>query len=47
MAEAGLSLVASPFAPRDYVRGSGSSIDDWDAVAQPDMGFHVVARVTR
>lgn len=45
MAEAGLQLMASPFVTRDYVRGSGSSFDDWDAADQPHMGFHIVARV--
>jgi SAM-dependent methyltransferase len=41
---AGLVPGPSPFVHADYVRGSGNGPQDWDAVARPDMGFHVVAR---
>lgn len=42
---AGMELIPTPFAPRDYVRGSGNIIDDWDAVTEPHMGFHLVAKL--
>jgi hypothetical protein len=42
----GLIPQESPFDFRDYVRGSGNprAFADWDASANPETGFHLVAR---
>lgn len=42
---AGLEPVEGLFHTRDFPRGSGNGAQDWDALTQPDMGFHIVARV--
>ncbi|WP_331299651.1 class I SAM-dependent methyltransferase [Methylobacterium oryzae] len=44
-AASGLDPVQSPFQLRDYPRGSGNPrAYDWDAHANPELGFHIVAR---
>ena len=43
VAASGLKVVTSPFAVKDYVRGSGSSTDDWNVATDPQLGFHLVA----
>lgn len=44
---AGFQLVEGLFEPGDYVRGSGNPrADDWDAAAQPQLGFHLTVRRT-
>ncbi|XYD07786.1 class I SAM-dependent methyltransferase [Methylobacterium sp. NMS12] len=41
----GLIPIESPFQLRDYPRGSGNPrAHDWDAHANPELGFHIVAR---
>lgn len=41
----GLPPIESPFSLKDYPRGSGNPRShDWDAQANPNMGFHMVAR---
>ncbi|KIU27517.1 hypothetical protein SR39_29630 [Methylobacterium radiotolerans] len=41
----GLIPIESPFQLRDYPRGSGNPrAHDWDARANPEFGFHLVAR---
>ncbi len=43
---AGLELVDGLFTVKDFPRGSGNGAQDWDALREPHMGFHVVARRT-
>ncbi|MEE7450243.1 hypothetical protein MRF4_21930 [Methylobacterium radiotolerans] len=41
----GLIPIESPFQVRDFPRGSGNPrACDWDAHANPELGFHIVAR---
>ncbi len=45
--ENGLEVVASPYVTLDYPRGSGNPalpVIDWNADANPEMGFHIAAR---
>lgn len=44
----GLEVIDSPYVTLDYPRGSGNpgmNGIDWDAAANPDMGFHIAARL--
>ena len=44
----GLEVVESPFVTLDYPRGSGNpgmNGIDWDATANPSLGFHIAARL--
>ncbi len=41
---AGLEVLEGLFTVKDFPRGSGNGPQDWDALREPHMGFHVVAR---
>jgi 2-polyprenyl-3-methyl-5-hydroxy-6-metoxy-1,4-benzoquinol methylase len=40
---AGLKPVEGLFTVRDFPRGSGNGVQDWDELKNPEMGFHIVA----
>ena len=40
----GLRPVSGLFEVKDFPRGSGNTPVDWDAIRQPELGFHLVAR---
>jgi len=42
--DAGLEVVDGLFAVRDFPRGSGNGSQDWDALREPNVGFHLIAR---
>jgi hypothetical protein len=42
--EAGLEPARVPFDPMDMPRGSGNGPFDWSAVANPNLGFHVIMK---
>jgi hypothetical protein len=41
---AGLVPTGGLFNIKDFPRGSGNGPYDWDAIKNPDLGFHIVAR---
>ena len=42
--EGGLEPVSGLFEVKDFPRGSGNTPVDWDAIRQPELGFHLVGR---
>jgi 2-polyprenyl-3-methyl-5-hydroxy-6-metoxy-1,4-benzoquinol methylase len=42
--QAGLELADLPYDPRDMPRGAGNGPFDWSALANPEMGFHVILK---
>ena len=40
----GLRPVSGLFEVKDFPRGSGNTPVDWDAIRQPELGFHLVAQ---
>lgn len=39
----GFEMIEGMFEPLDFPRGSGNGRQDWSSVANPELGFHVVA----
>ena len=45
--EHGFAVVRDLFAPADFPRGSGNGPKDWSAARNPELGFHLVARLAQ
>jgi len=43
--EHGFEMVTGQLDPLDFPRGSGNGPDDWSVLEDPELGFHVVARL--
>lgn len=43
-AECGFEIVPNVFHPLDFPRGTGNGEEDWNAMVNPHLGFHIAAR---